>query len=90
MIPFECWATDLGPEEKSQIESGKPLYRITVTQVNGTASVLTLWEKTIKGEGSQIKDSDRMYGKTDTRDEFFIIRFFDIDPLLKKRSYFFR
>jgi hypothetical protein len=35
------------------------------------------------------KDSDRLIGKMEERDELFIMRYFDIDPLLKKRSYFF-
>lgn len=90
MIPFEKWALDLGEAEKRKIESGKPLYRISVEQVNRTKSVLTLWERKAEGDSSLIKDSDRMFGKTDNREELFIIRYFDIDPLLKKRSYFFR
>jgi hypothetical protein len=39
--------------------------------------------------GKKTKDSDRLFGKTQNNDELFIIRYFDIDPLLKKRSYFF-
>jgi len=89
MIPFESWALDLGAEEKSKIESERPLYRITVEQVKGTVSVLTLWEKKADEVSSRINDSDRMFGKTGDREELFIIRYFDIDPLLKKRSYFF-
>jgi hypothetical protein len=35
-------------------------------------------------------DSDRLLGKTDEKDQLFIIRYFDIDPLIKKRDYFFQ
>ena len=35
-------------------------------------------------------DTDRLLGKTDERDELFILRYFDIDPLIKKRDYFFQ
>ena len=49
-------------------------------------TVLTLWP--IPGEKGS--DSDRVYGKTDERDDLFIMRYFDIDPLIKKREYFFR
>jgi hypothetical protein len=35
------------------------------------------------------KDSDRLWAKTDEKDDLFIMRYFDIDPLLKKKSYFF-
>ena len=34
-------------------------------------------------------DSDRLWGKTDNSDELFIMRYFDVDPILKRRSYFF-
>ena len=43
-----------------------------------------------KTDSGEIKDSDRLYGKTKSVNEFFIIRYFDIDPLLKKSSYFLR
>jgi len=89
-IPFESWLTELNETEKSEIKSEKPLYRITVNTISGSEIVLSLWEKTTGDSGSQQKDSDRLIGKTNNHDEFFIIRYFDIDPLLKKRSYFFR
>ncbi|TAL61283.1 MAG: hypothetical protein EPN88_14930 [Bacteroidetes bacterium] len=88
-VPFESWAFDLNPEEKKMIESQKPLYRITVNTNMGIKTVLSLWERMAGKNGSGTKDSDRLYAKTQKRDELFIIRFFDIDPLLKKRSYFF-
>lgn len=88
-IPFESWAFDLDETEKQKIKSARPLYRITVKTVSGSEIDLSLWERMTGEADSQQKDSDRLIGKTDSRDEFFIIRYFDIDPLLKKRSYFF-
>jgi hypothetical protein len=89
-IPFESWAFEIGEQEKISIESQQPLYRITVNTRKGISTILTLWEK-VAGEGdSKTKDSDRLLGKTKDSDELFIMRYFDIDPLLKKRSYFFR
>jgi hypothetical protein len=41
-------------------------------------------------QGTKETDSDRLLAKTDENDEFFIMRYFDIDPLIKKRSYFFQ
>jgi hypothetical protein len=88
-IPFEKWAFDIGGEEKKMVESQQPLYRITVNSTGGKKSVLTLWEKKGGEDGTKIRDSDRLLGKTGSSDEFFVMRYFDIDPLLKKRSYFF-
>ena len=47
-IPFESWAFDLSDNEKNSIESGMPLYRITVKQSDGKEIILTVWEKWIK------------------------------------------
>lgn len=88
-IPFEKWALDMGVEERKYLESKQPLYRITITSSGGKKSVLTLWEKMKEGERDLAKDSDRLLGRTQSSDEFFVMRYFDIDPLLKKRSYFF-
>ncbi|MBG0861114.1 MAG: hypothetical protein IQL11_16570 [Bacteroidales bacterium] len=85
-IQFEKWEPDISDEERHKIESGKPAYKIQVQRTNGDNIVLSLWQR--PGE-SGTADSDRMLGKTETRDDFFIIKYFDIDPLLKKRSYFF-
>lgn len=86
-IPFESWAFGLGEEEKKKVESQRPLYRVSVTTTNGSKKVLTLWERIT--DKNDTKDSDRLFGKTESGDVLFIMRYFDIDPLIKKRSYFF-
>jgi hypothetical protein len=88
-IPFETWAFDLSEDEKKSIESGSPLYRISVVDRTGKITVLTLWERELNENGDKVPDSDRLWGKTAGNDEFFIMRYFDVDPILKKRSYFF-
>jgi hypothetical protein len=89
-IPFESWALELSEEEKKKIESQQPVYRITVNTNGGMKTVLTLWERMTGEKNSLTKDSDRLLGKTQNSDELLIIRYFDIDPLIKKRSYFFK
>lgn len=88
-IPFENWAFEMSGEEKNRVESRQPLYRISVTTASGKILILTLWEKMKEHQGSLEKDSDRLLGRTRESNEFFVMRYFDIDPLLKKRSYFF-
>ncbi len=85
-IPFEAWALDLSEAEKEKILSREPAYRITVKTSGGKNTVLSLWER-VNGDGTM--DSDRLYGRTGTTDEIFVVRYFDIDPILKKREYFF-
>jgi hypothetical protein len=86
-IPFESWELGIGEKEKKTIETQQPIYRITVNTINGRRKTLTLWDKMI--ENGKAIDSDRVLGKTEDNDELFIMRYFDIDPLLKKKSYFF-
>lgn len=87
-IPLENWAFDLTPDEKKKTASEQPLYRITVISTDGSSTELSLWER-MTGDGvERKKDTDRLLGKTGKSDEFFIMRYFDIDPLIKKQSYF--
>jgi hypothetical protein len=88
-IPFEKWALEMSDQEKKIAGSRQPLYRISISTTAGKKLKLTLWEKIREEEGSVTRDSDRLLGKTQASDEFFIMRYFDIDPLLKKKSYFF-
>ncbi len=88
IVPFDSWAFDLSESGQVKIKNSTPMYRISVTKSDGTKVSLTLWEKLQEGSGT--RDSDRLWAKTGERDELFIIRYFDIDPLLKKKSYFFK
>jgi hypothetical protein len=89
-IPFESWALELADNEIKSIESQQPVYKLYITTSVNKNIILTLWERMKNDNGIQTKDTDRLWGKTEDRDELFSIRYFDIDPVLKKRSYFFR
>lgn len=88
-IPFESWAFDLTGDEKKQIKSQPPLYRINVNKTGGGNIGLTIWEKWNLGDGKKNRDTDRVWAKLDEVNTIFIMRYFDIDPILKKKSYFF-
>jgi hypothetical protein len=49
--------------------------------------MLTLWARIDDKTGKP--DTDRLWGKTSDRDMLFVMRYFDIDPVLKKKAYFF-
>ena len=85
LVPFESLATDLSESEKAGLVSDSADYRISVTGNDGRTTVVELWERTINGK----KDPDRLWGRTSEIEEYLIIRYFDIDPLLRKVSYFF-
>jgi hypothetical protein len=88
-VPFESWVFNLSAGEKEKIKNQEPLYEISVRETGGNKIFLMLWERSIDENGVRKRDTDRLWAKKDRNDEIFIIRFTDIDPLLKKRSYFF-
>ncbi len=87
-VPFENWAFDISADQREKIRSQDPLFRITVGKTAGGEVILSMWERYDTDTGA--RDSDRLLGKTDGGSDFFVIRYFDIDPLLKKRSYFYQ
>jgi hypothetical protein len=88
-IPFETWSLDLSMEEISSVMQKEPLYRITVVSAEGKTTILSLWQKVKTENEKDYADTDRLLGKTQNSDDLFIVRYFDIDPVIKKRSYFF-
>jgi len=88
-IPFEKWAFEIPSMNEGIVESDKPIYRINVTDINGNKTLLTIRELVIKENGELRIDTDRVGGQTEKSEEMFIMRYFDIDPILKKKSYFF-
>jgi hypothetical protein len=87
-ISFDSWAFELTPEEKRSIESGSPLFRITVKPWSEPEISLTIWEKWTEVNGEKKRDTDRVWAKTNLQDGIFVMRYFDLDPILKKRVYF--
>ena len=88
-IQFETWGFDLTEDEKNKIVSEPPLYRVNVIQAGGGKTGVTIWEKWNMENGTRKKDTDRVWARMDGSNNIFIMRYFDIDPVLKKKSYFF-
>jgi hypothetical protein len=87
-IAFESWAFELAGNEKNNIGSDLPLFRINVKPWDAREISLTIWEKWTTVNGEKRRDTDRVWAKTNFQDSFFVMRYFDLDPILKKRSYF--
>ncbi|HPM18596.1 MAG: hypothetical protein GT598_10550 [Bacteroidales bacterium] len=88
-IPFESWELEIDPAEQKTITDSGPLCIISLVTTAGENIRLTLWERFLNDGREKIKDTDRLWAKTDSNTALFIIRYMDIDPLLKKRSYFY-
>jgi hypothetical protein len=87
-IPFEKWAFEISQEEKSRITVTVPEVIISVSTKTGLNTVLSVWERRNIVDNAIILDTDRVWGRLDKSDNIFIMRYFDIDPILKKREYF--
>jgi len=85
MVPFESWALELNEEQKVAITSQMPVFELKVIETSGKTSAITLWPRIINGE----LDTDRLWAKIDDNTNLVVVSYFDIDPIIKKRSYFF-
>ncbi len=85
IVPFESWALDLSPEEIVEITGKKALFKIKVTKADGEAEIVTFWPREVDGE----LDTDRLWARIDDNNNLVVVRYFDIDPVIRKRSYFF-
>ncbi|MBP8959232.1 MAG: hypothetical protein KBG40_02265 [Bacteroidales bacterium] len=88
-IPFESIETGLTAEKKKEITESEPAYRIKVKKKDGATVELNVWQrKKTDNNGKEIADTDRVWAKIESRDEILVMRYFDLDPVLKKLSYF--
>jgi hypothetical protein len=87
-VPFETWAFESGQAESDSIIAGMPLATIRLTLVNGDTERLDLWERTIMKGATRVVDTDRAWGRKDDSNNLFVVRYYDIDPLLRRKSYF--
>jgi hypothetical protein len=87
-VSFDTWAFELTGNEKREIESASPAFIISVRQTDGDEIILKIWDKWIIVNGGKKPDTDRVWGKTNKSDELFVMRYLDLDPIIKKRFYF--
>jgi hypothetical protein len=82
-VPFESINTGMDKQGEASVAGSSPVFTLTVTTNDGESHVLRGWRRQSGTEA----DTDRLWGKLDDG-RLFVMRYLDIDPLLKKRSYF--
>jgi hypothetical protein len=85
MVPFESWALNIPPEQIVEITGRRYIFKLTVNENNGTTTVVTFWPMEVDGK----LDTDRLWARINDNNNLVIVKYFDIDPVIKKRSYFF-
>jgi len=87
-VPFERWALELSITEIEDIVGNDPAYRITVTLSGGDKETLLLWKRYLLKDNIMVEDTDRLWGSTNGGADIFLVRYYDIDPLIKRADYF--
>ena len=87
-IPFEKWATDLDPDQKGSILNSAPEIEIGLQLGDSGDLSLKLWIKYMEVGPESEPDTDRLYGELNNSGELFVVKYFDIDPLIKSAEYF--
>lgn len=87
-IPFENWAFALHSDVKEKVLDSEPVMIFSIKMNDGSSKNVKLWLRLIEGASGVIPDTDRLYGEMDNGGELFIVRYFDIDPLIKRSEYF--
>ncbi|MFO7754925.1 MAG: hypothetical protein R6V34_02970 [Bacteroidales bacterium] len=87
-IPFENYAYGMSREDKDSISSEPVLFSIEVLAGRTDTTELLTWTRHIMKGDSLVPDTDRLWGSINKGDDLFVIRYFDLDPLIKYPSYF--
>lgn len=88
-VSFESWAFDLSSGKRRDIEASSPLFIFNVKKRDGGIIILKIWERQKDSGKSGEKDTDRVWAEKNDGNGIFVMRYFDLDPVLKKKSYFF-
>ncbi|MEE4213700.1 MAG: hypothetical protein V2I34_01465 [Bacteroidales bacterium] len=87
-VPFERWVPDSFYAAGSPVSELQPYFRLDLRgRDNDTLSLLT-WTMMINEGGRTTEDTDRLMGSTNGGDDMFIIKYYDLDPVIKGPSYF--
>ncbi|MDX2415579.1 MAG: hypothetical protein QNK33_10345 [Bacteroidales bacterium] len=87
-IPFESWDFNLDEEIKKKVLASDPEMIFLVKILGGQSISVKLWIRQIMSDNMLAPDTDRLYGEINNGGELFIVKYFDIDPLIKSSEYF--
>ena len=87
-LRFEQFVINLDSAKMKEIMSSMPLHELAILDKSGGILNLKTWPITIKTEGKEEIDLNRIYGRINNGPDLVIIRYVDIDPVLKVKSYF--
>lgn len=87
-VPFESWAFDLDDKERMEIAGRVPWAVISLRMEDETGISLMLWKRFMPVSDGIVEDTDRLWGSINNGEDIFIVKYWDIDPLVKSPDYF--
>jgi len=87
-VPFEKWAYDISLHEKDSIAKGNPYFSLEVVTDDPDTITLLTWRRMITEGDRKVEDTDRLWGSLNGGKDLFVIKYYDLDPLIKQPSYF--
>lgn len=87
-VPFERWVHGNLSSAGRLFTGIRPYFRLDVFNDDADTLSLMTWTMMKKQGGSATEDTDRLLGSTNGGDDMFIIKYYDLDPLIKGPSYF--
>jgi hypothetical protein len=87
-VPFDNWIYDISISGKDSITESKPYFSLDVITDEPDTIKLITWKMMIKKGGMMVEDTDRLLGSLNGGEDLFVIRYYDLDPLIKEPSYF--
>ncbi len=86
-VPFERWANENDLDDKIAIK-GEPYANIRVNTAKGDTVELSTWVRYMVTPEGNVKDTDRLWGSLNRGKDIFIVRYYDLDPIIKTPDYF--
>ncbi len=87
-VPFETWAFDLDSARKDSIVRSEPRHELMLIDRKGDSTQLLTWPRLDEGSGGHMIDTDRLWASINGGKDLFIIKYYDMDPLIKNPGYF--
>lgn len=87
-VPFETWEFGLSEADKNIILAKNPEIEIRVKTSDEEKIELRVWQREMIGVNGLEPDTDRLYGELNRSGEIFVVKYFDLDPLIKTKEYF--
>ncbi|MCF8222022.1 MAG: hypothetical protein K9J25_02660 [Bacteroidales bacterium] len=88
-VPFSKWVNDEeGEIADSLIQNTSPYFDLEIITAGNDTIRLFAWKRQLELDNGSMEDTDRLWGSLNGGHDIFVMRYYDIDPVIKFPSYF--